>query len=172
MPNQEQQREDKLRQLARKYAKTALAQDFDLWLALYQFAKSPEAREYHSQPVDVEKLKKEFINLFYNNKFMNLSVNDNIDDDPKIIFDWFLPHLQPQQGSEAWISVEDRLPEPESLYMSDRVLALTKERQVTILMYNHEFKRWGSEFGLIITHWQPLPAVPKTQTTSPLNGGE
>ena len=64
-----------------------------------------------------------------------------------------------------WISVEDRLPEPEK-----EVIILNKRKQVDIDFLTDDFEGgyywWKSDEAIFceddeITHWMPIPQLPK-----------
>lgn len=64
------------------------------------------------------------------------------------------------EGSEAWVSVEDRLPEN-----NDNVLVFANKtgEQIDVAFYDDESKEWAglnSYWITKITHWQPLPQPP------------
>lgn len=63
-----------------------------------------------------------------------------------------------------WVSVEDRLPNE-----SDDYLVCTEDTEMFICWYFKDTKQWDKEdYPFIyggITHWMPLPALPKYRTT-------
>lgn len=70
-----------------------------------------------------------------------------------------------------WISVEERLPDIKKIIDGDtyfaHVLVLTDDEDYSyrIAYYDDEVKMWGCPGGLVlganVTHWQPLPKLPK-----------
>lgn len=70
--------------------------------------------------------------------------------------------------TDGWISVENKLPPIEigSLATSDYVLIYCDERQYVAF---YDQGKWYAvneeEVYINVTHWQPLPTAPKSQTT-------
>jgi hypothetical protein len=60
-----------------------------------------------------------------------------------------------------WISVEDRLPEIEGVY-----LAYTTRRTIEVAHFYPYYVNGKPQFDYWITHWMPLPEPPK------MKGGE
>ena len=58
-----------------------------------------------------------------------------------------------------WISVKDRLPEPEKHYC----LVKTTWGAHHIAYFDYDENKWFSNYGLTlnVTHWMPLPEPPK-----------
>ena len=160
MTKDQQQREEKIKaMLLDKYSKSGQIRsviDMELVRLI-----SDVVSEYHKGEVDVEKLRQEFYFFFERNEQLFSSIKE-ADTERERLFSFFLTFLQPRAESEAWIPVSERLP----------------EHGVSVLInhaggcgygwYNKEKGYWEDCFveNLInVTHWQPLPAVPKTQTT-------
>ena len=77
-----------------------------------------------------------------------------------------IAELEKQLKASPWISVEDRLPEEKMNHWSSWVVVL---RDLPVLdvdeladfsRYDHEKKQWPYQ-NETITHWMPIPELPK-----------
>jgi hypothetical protein len=71
-----------------------------------------------------------------------------------------------QELAEQWISVSERLPEPNPTTSSNSVMVETYNKSIQRSEYAYRFQRywytskcWGEDDGA--THWRPLPAPPE-----------
>lgn len=80
------------------------------------------------------------------------------------------PTLAVTQAGDAWISIQDRLPEMHTEVMvwphpSDYIMTAEVDRNGT-WSYNEYCSNWGNENVKLaqgrITHWMPLPSAPTT----------
>lgn len=78
-----------------------------------------------------------------------------------------LQEKQQREETGDWISVEDRLPNDDKVFSNQEFIVFIKgAANPTTLYFNSELKEWWSdESGEYIfyrvTHWQPLPKLPK-----------
>ena len=68
-----------------------------------------------------------------------------------------------------WISVEERLPDrhpAKFVNWSKEVFVAVKrgrEYRAYVDKYSHIYKTWGGVFGDEVTHWMPIPELPKEE---------
>jgi len=81
-----------------------------------------------------------------------------------------------------WISVEDRLPEPEVMVLAtvsgyDGILTLERRWETCNSMMESEFKDFlywdwvdndGQDLEGLVSHWMPLPELPTGESYEPL----
>jgi len=76
-------------------------------------------------------------------------------DDTMLVDKDFYNKLKEHYNHFQWISVKDRLPEPNT-----RVLVYAKQGSYMNLRIDHICNgRWF--FSMMVTHWMPLPELPK-----------
>ena len=72
-------------------------------------------------------------------------------------------HRRFEAAQPKWISVEERLPEPDK-----NVLTLKNRKRVRIGYYSEDCEEWVINdmiaYDEDITHWMPLPTVPEVNT--------
>jgi len=64
---------------------------------------------------------------------------------------WLESRIESLQSANQWVSVKDRLPKIDGLYL------IFNGGSVHETYYNIEWNYWR---GLIVTHWRELPAAP------------
>lgn len=57
---------------------------------------------------------------------------------------------------DKWVSVDERLPEKTGMY-----IVCTAKNAVYCAKYYSNGRSFGTAMGTKVTHWQPLPALPK-----------
>lgn len=60
-----------------------------------------------------------------------------------------------------WISVNEKLPLIEKYDISMMVLALNTEGKINFSKYNYDAEEWITPETDIVTHWMPIPKLPK-----------
>lgn len=63
---------------------------------------------------------------------------------------------------DMWIPVADALPTANEDGLSDTVLVCSDRDLIGLDCYDHNAKAWNASTELI-THWMPLPALPKKE---------
>ena len=66
---------------------------------------------------------------------------------------------------QEWISVEDRLPDSSGYYLTYRtgycyVLSYSTKNKL-FNSYDEDNSEWAKQYHVAVTHWMPLPQVPK-----------
>ena len=69
------------------------------------------------------------------------------------------------KGKHGWISVKDRLPEKDDMYLVAVVsFNNASELSMDIGLYDTDDKEWNLDWctlDYIVTHWMPLPSLPE-----------
>ncbi|PUZ25037.1 hypothetical protein DCC81_12040 [Chitinophaga parva] len=67
------------------------------------------------------------------------------------------------RGPEAWISVEDGLPDKEKGKNYSKFYPVVSECEFYAAAYDFDAKDWFDRSGeeVLVTHWQPMPQLPK-----------
>ena len=81
--------------------------------------------------------------------------NDGIATMIKKCCNWF-PECEQFKLRSRWIPVTERLPEDDR-----QVLACTRHGKAFSAHYDHKWKSWSVSHTVKITHWMPLPEMPK-----------
>ena len=135
--------------------------EFKIWKLINDYRA--EQSQQDKKPVDVEKLREEW------NKRSDYIRTKNVNTDE--IFNHFLPFLSnTSEDKEAWVSVEERLPENNVDVLVYQKREHHPKFEVCIASYDEKDKpgyKWLTyshmceDEDLKVTHWRALPQPPK-----------
>ena len=95
--------------------------------------------------------------------YFAIMLRDNPDDTYKELYshyDAVREHIQTLEKTNGWISVKDRMPDQSGKYL---IVAVEQGRirHVTTAMFGTYFYMTGKMTRWRVTHWMPLPELPK-----------